>query len=103
MCQANSLTKSQAHIRDLEDQAWDVGEALRQHRCARERAEKMEEELRAMLKATQHDIRKKEKFCIERYDFSQKMSAQNKDLRALIGSMIEELGMARRSYEASEE
>ena len=40
----------------------------------------MEEELRAALKAAQHDIRKKERFSIERYDFSQKMSAQNKDL-----------------------
>ena len=56
-----------------------------------------------MLEAAQHDIRKKERFCVERYDFSQKMSAQNKDLRALIESMTEELGTARRPYEASEE
>ena len=31
------------------------------------------------------------------------MSAQNKDLQALIGSMIEKPGMARRSYEVTEE
>ena len=31
------------------------------------------------------------------------MSAQNKDLRTLIGSMTEELGMAHRSYEVTEE
>ena len=31
------------------------------------------------------------------------MSAQNKDLRTLIESMIEEFDTARRSYEASEE
>ena len=31
------------------------------------------------------------------------MSAQNKDLQALTGIMTEELDMARRSYEASEE
>ena len=63
----------------------------------------MKEELRAMLEATHHDIRKKKRFCIERYDFSQKMSTQNKDLRALIGIMTEELSTAHRSYEASEE
>ena len=65
--------------------------------------EKVEEELRAALEAAQHDIRKKEQFCIERYDFGQKMSAQNKDLRVLIGTMTEELGTARRSFEASKE
>ena len=63
----------------------------------------MEEELRAVLEAAQYDIRKKKQFCIERYDFSQKMSTQNKTLRKLIGSMTKELGMARRSYEASKE
>ena len=63
----------------------------------------MEEELRAMLEAMQHDIRKKKRVYVKRYDFSQKMSAQNKDLQALIRSMTEELGTARRSYEASEE
>ena len=31
------------------------------------------------------------------------MSAQNKDLQALIGSMTKDLGTAHRSYEASEE
>ena len=56
-----------------------------------------------MLDAAQEDLRKKDRFCIERYDFSQKMSTQNKDLRVLISSMIEELGMAHRSYEAIEE
>ena len=59
VCQVNSLTKSHACIRDLEDQVWDAGEALQQYRCTRERLEKAEEELRAVLEATQHDIRKK--------------------------------------------
>ena len=48
-------------------------------------------------------MRKKDRFCVEQYDLSQKMSAQNKELRALIGSMTEELGTARRSYEVTEE
>ena len=63
----------------------------------------MVEELHAALDATQEDLRKKDQFCVERYDFSQKMSALNKDLWVLIGSMTEELGTARRSYEVTEE
>ena len=60
VCQMNLLSKNRAHVRDLEDQVRDAGEDLRQHRCARERAEKVKEELRATLEAAQHDIKKKE-------------------------------------------
>ena len=63
----------------------------------------MEEELRAVLTTAQHDIKKKEQFCVERYDLSEKLSAQNKDLQATIGSITEEVDMAHRSFEASEE
>ena len=70
MCQASSLTKSRVHVRDLKDQVWNIGEALRHHRCTKKRVEKIEEELRAVLEVVQHDIRKNERFCIERYDFS---------------------------------
>ena len=74
-CQVSSLTKSRACIRDLEDQARDAGEALQQHRSARERAEKSTEELRVALDAAQEDLRKNDRFCVEQYDISQKMSA----------------------------
>ena len=103
MCQTSSLAKSRVHVRDLEDQARDTAEAIRQHRCARERAEKSAEELRIALDAAQEDLRKKDRFYVEWYDFSQKMSVQNKDLWALISSMTEELGMAHRSYEVTKE
>ena len=49
VCQASSLTKSRMRVRDLEDQARDAGEALRQHRSAKKRAEKSTEELCAAL------------------------------------------------------
>ena len=65
MCQASSLTKSHAHVRDLEDQARDVGKALRQYRYAWERAEKSTEELHVALDAAQEDLRKKDRFCVE--------------------------------------
>ena len=56
-----------------------------------------------MLTVAQHDIAKKDQFCLKRYNFSEKLDAQNKSLRTTIGSMIEELGMARESLQASEE
>ena len=80
VCQANLLSKKRACIRDLEDQARDVGEALRQQRSAWKRAEKMEEELRAVLMPAQHEIRKKRQFCVERLNLSKKKDAQNKRL-----------------------
>ena len=36
-------------------------------------------------------------------DLSEKLSAQNKDFRATIGSITEEISMAHRSFEASKE
>ena len=65
VCQASSLTKSHVRVRDLEDQARNAGEALRQHRCAQERAKKSVEELCTALDAVQEDLRKKDRFCIK--------------------------------------
>ena len=62
----------------------------------------MEKELRAVLTAAQHDIAKKEQFCLERYNLSEKLDIQNKNLWATIGSMTKELGMAHESLKASE-
>ena len=63
----------------------------------------MEEELRATLMTAQHEITKKEQFCLERYNLSEKLDAQNKDLRATISLMTEGVGMTRESLRASEE
>ena len=63
----------------------------------------MEEELQATLTAAQHEIAKKERFCLERYNLSEKLDVQNKNLWATIDSMIEELDTAQESLLAFEE
>ena len=91
------------HLRIIEDQARDVGEVLRQHRVAREKAEKKEEELRTTLLTAQFDIEKKDQIYRERHDFIEKLGAQNKGLRETIASLTEDLSMAHESVKASEE
>ena len=54
----------------------------------------MEKELQTTLTAVQHKIAKKEQFCLERYNLSEKLDVQNKNLWATIDSMTKELGMA---------
>ena len=62
----------------------------------------MEEELRAALTTAQHEITKKEQFCLKRYNLSEKLDAQNRDLRETIGLITEELDKARESLLMSE-
>ena len=56
-----------------------------------------------MLLAALYDSKKKDQICLERYNLIEKLDAQNKSLRVAIGSMTEELCMARESIKAFEE
>ena len=49
VCQVNALKRNRTCLRDFEDQACDTDEALQQHRAAREKVEKKEEELKTVL------------------------------------------------------
>ena len=48
-------------------------------------------------------MEKKDQTCLERYNHVEKLNAQNKSLRVVIGSMTEELCTAHESMKASEE
>ena len=54
------LKKNYACLRDFEDQAWDVAEALWKNRFYHEETEKKEEELRSVLEEAQNKIEKHE-------------------------------------------
>ena len=58
VCQEDALKRSRTRLRDFKDQAHNADKVLRQHRAAREKAEKKKEELRTV--AMQYDIEKKD-------------------------------------------
>ena len=73
VCQANMLKRNRACLKEFEDQACDVGEALRQQRVALERAKKKEEELRIVLLVAQYDLEKKGWVYLERHNLIKKL------------------------------
>ena len=103
VCQANMLKRTRAHLQNFEDQARDVGEALRLHRLAWEKAEKKEEELWIAFLVVQYDLEKKDWIYRERHDFIKKLEAKNKGLQEMIVSLTEELSTTGESMKASEE